>query len=56
MSPFAVELTGQGYLRVTSEVAAACFPGDLLVASVRGREMWLLPLRGPGAGGQPRAK
>jgi hypothetical protein len=32
-------------------VAARCFPSDLLVASVRGREMWLIPLRGPGAGG-----
>lgn len=51
MSAFEVELTGQGYLRVTADVAARCFPKNLLVASLRDREMWLIPLHGPGAGG-----
>jgi hydrogenase maturation protease len=51
VSALEVELTGQGYLRVTAALAARCFPGGALVASLRGPEMWLIPLYGPGAGG-----
>jgi hypothetical protein len=46
-----VELTEQGYLHLPIELAAQHFPGDVLVALLREGELWLLPLRGPAAGG-----
>jgi hypothetical protein len=46
-----VEITAEGQLRMSAEVAAAYFPADSLVAIPRGRELWLLPLVGPEGGG-----
>ncbi len=46
-----VTLTAQGYLHLPAKVAATYFPHDLLVALVKEREVWLLPTRGPEAGG-----
>ncbi len=46
-----VEITSQGSLRLAAEVAQRFFPADALVALVRGPELWLLPVRGPAAGG-----
>jgi hypothetical protein len=46
-----VNLTEQGYLQLPADLARRHFPSDLLVALARGRELWLLPTRGPGAGG-----
>jgi hypothetical protein len=46
-----VEITGEGQLRMSAEVAAAYFPADSLVAIPRGDELWLLPLVGPEGGG-----
>ena len=46
-----VSLTAQGYLQLPAELARQHFPSDLLVALARGPELWLLPTRGPGAGG-----
>ena len=46
-----VEITADGDLRLTAEVAAAYFPTDSLVAVLRGTELWLMPLTGPESGG-----
>jgi hypothetical protein len=46
-----VEITEQGDLRLTAEVAAEFFPTDSLVAVLRGTELWLMPLTGPESGG-----
>ncbi len=46
-----VEITADGYLRLSAAVAAHYFPEDVLVPLVKGRELWLLPLRGAAAGG-----
>ncbi len=46
-----VEFTADGYLRLPSEIASRYFPGDGLVALVRGPEMWLMPTHGNAAGG-----
>ena len=46
-----VEITADGDLRLTAEVAARYFPADALVAVLRGDELWLLPLVGPEGGG-----
>ncbi|MFV9507250.1 MAG: hydrogenase maturation protease [Oscillochloridaceae bacterium umkhey_bin13] len=46
-----VELTAQGYLHLPAEVAGRYFPQDVLVALTRNQELWLLPTRGPAAGG-----
>lgn len=46
-----VEFTPNGYLVLQAEVAQQFFPSDLLVALRRGVELWLLPTRGPSAGG-----
>ncbi len=46
-----VELTDTGYLHLPAELAEQYFPFDLLFAMVRGKELWLLPARGPGGGG-----
>jgi len=46
-----VEITAEGQLRMSAEVAAEYFPADALVAVPRGRELWLMPLVGPEGGG-----
>lgn len=46
-----VELTENGYLHLSADLARRYFPNDALVALVRDGELWLLPTRGPAAGG-----
>jgi hypothetical protein len=46
-----VELSADGDLRLSAELAHRYFPEDALVAQRRERELWLLPLIGPEAGG-----
>ncbi len=46
-----VEITVDGNLRLSAEVAAEFFPSDALVAVPRGRELWLMPLVGPEGSG-----
>lgn len=46
-----VDLSEDGYLRLHARLAAARFPSDAVVAAVREGELWLIPLRGPRAGG-----
>ncbi len=46
-----VELTEQGYLHLPADLAHRYFPNDTLVVLVQQEELWLLPTRGPGAGG-----
>jgi hypothetical protein len=46
-----VEITGEGQLRMSAEIAAQFFPTDSLVAVPRGTEVWLFPLVGPEGGG-----
>lgn len=51
-----VELTDDGNLRLTADVAEAYFPADSLVAVPQpagpsGQELWLMPLTGPEGGG-----
>lgn len=51
MSTHDVEFTAAGYLVLSREVAAACFPTDTLLAVRRDPELWLLPTRGGSGGG-----
>lgn len=51
MAQVQIELTNQGYLHLPADVARTYFPGDGLVAQVRGGELWLMPTQGPQAGG-----
>jgi tetratricopeptide (TPR) repeat protein len=46
-----VEISPDGHLRIAAADAARFFPGDALVALVRGDELVLLPARGGGGGG-----
>jgi hypothetical protein len=46
-----VDITSSGYLLLPAAVAEAHFPNDLLFAIPRPPELWLLPARGPAAGG-----
>ena len=46
-----VEFTHDGYLRLSREIASRYFPSDVLVALVRGPEMWLMPTHGNASGG-----
>ncbi len=46
-----VEFTWDGYLRLSAEIAARYFPEDVLVPLAKGKELWLLPIRGAAAGG-----
>lgn len=46
-----VEITPDGSLRLSADVARQYFPADSLVAVPRGRELWLMPLIGPESGG-----
>jgi hydrogenase maturation protease len=47
----AVELTEDGYLRLSAALCAAHFPAHVAVGAVRDGALWLLPLRGPRNGG-----
>lgn len=49
--PAAVEVTGEGYVRLDVALAAERFPADSLVALARSGELWLMPLIGPEGGG-----
>lgn len=51
MATLQLEITDQGYLHLDAALAATYFPNDLLIALVRQPELWLLPTRGPEAGG-----
>lgn len=46
-----VEITDKGSLWLSAELVEMYFPFNLLFAIVRGKELWLLPAHGPGAGG-----
>ena len=46
-----VEFTRDGYLRLSAEIAAQYFPENVLVPLPKGKELWLLPIRGAAAGG-----
>ena len=46
-----VELSADGYLRLSAAVAQSYFPEDVLVPLNKNGELWLLPLRGAAAGG-----
>ncbi|MCW1966596.1 MAG: hydrogenase maturation protease [Anaerolineae bacterium] len=46
-----VEFTAQGYLYLSAEVAQQYFANNVLVALMKGKEMWLMPMRGAGGGG-----
>lgn len=46
-----LEFTPTGYLILPADLAQQYFPKDVLFAVVRGPELWLLPARGPAAGG-----
>ncbi len=46
-----IELTEQGYLQLPADLAQRYFPDDVLVVIPKLPELWLLPLRGSGAGG-----
>jgi hypothetical protein len=46
-----IEFTPNGYLHLPADLARAHFPHDVLVALVRDGTLWLLPTRGPAAGG-----
>ena len=49
--PMFIELTDQGYLHLSAELAKRYFPSDLLIALLRPPELWLLPTQGAQAGG-----
>lgn len=51
MTTYHIEITAQGYLHLDAALATTYFPTNLLVALVRPPELWLLPTRGPEAGG-----
>lgn len=46
-----VELTADGYLHLSAELAASRFPHDVLVAALDGSDLILVPLRSPANGG-----
>ncbi len=46
-----VEFTAQGYLHLSAELARRFFPNDLMAARLCEGELWLMPTRGPAAGG-----
>lgn len=51
MAAIEIALTEQGSLHLSAEVAARFFPHDLLAVLPMAAELWLLPTRGPAAGG-----
>ncbi len=50
-SELSVEITADGNLRMSAEIAAEFFPASAMVAVPRGDELWLMPLVGPESGG-----
>jgi len=46
-----VEITAQGSLHLSAEVAREFFAQDTLLVQIKGKEMWLLPTRGAASGG-----
>lgn len=50
-SGLAVEITDDGDLRMSAEIADEFFPASAMVAVPRGDELWLMPLVGPESGG-----
>ena len=46
-----VELIDSGYLRIPAHIASQYFPARVLIASYKAPILYLLPLRGPEAGG-----
>ena len=46
-----LEYTNAGYLLIPAELATRVFPHGTVVVTVRGDELWLLPIRGANAGG-----
>lgn len=46
-----VELTSDGYLRLSAALAEQFFPHGVLVPLLKPGELWLLPTRGAAAGG-----
>jgi hypothetical protein len=51
MQQVEVEMTDQGYLHLSAEVASRFFPNDAVVATRENGELWLWPTSGPAAGG-----
>lgn len=49
--PLSVELTAQGSLYLSADLAETYFPHDALIALPKERELWLMPMRGEGGGG-----
>ncbi len=49
--PLSVEITVDGNLRMSAEMADEYFPASAMVAVPRGDELWLMPLVGPESGG-----
>ena len=50
-APLEIDYNEQGYIVLPAQVAARYFPNDVLVVMVKGDELWMLPTRGPVAGG-----
>lgn len=48
---YRLDYNDRGYLTVPAGLARTYFPHDVLIALPKGRELWLLPLRGAAAGG-----
>lgn len=49
--PLEIHYTAQGYILLSAALARQYFPQDVLVLMLKGDEVWLLPTRGPTAGG-----
>lgn len=49
--PLEIDYTERGYILLPAHVARQYFPNDVLVLMVKGDELWMLPTRGPVAGG-----
>lgn len=49
--PLEIDYTASGYILLPGPLARQYFPNDVLVIMVKGDEFWLLPTRGPVAGG-----
>ncbi len=46
-----IKFTEHGYMHIPAGIAQAYFPEDVLVAIVKGSELWLFPIRGAAGGG-----
>ncbi len=49
--PLEIDYTDRGYILLPAHLARQYFPNDVLVLMVKGDEVWMLPTRGPVAGG-----